>query len=47
MKKSIKPDTCPACGHKLSKPKTITEKGSAASRANGLKGGRPKKQAEK
>lgn len=47
MKKAIKPDTCPTCGHKLSKPKTITEKGSAASRENGKLGGRPKKQVEK
>ena len=38
---TLPPDTCPTCGHKLSKPKTITEKGSNASRLNGLKGGRP------
>lgn len=34
---------CPTCGHKLKKPKTKTEKATIASRENGKKGGRPRK----
>ncbi|MBQ7654816.1 MAG: hypothetical protein IJS17_07070 [Clostridia bacterium] len=35
---------CPTCGHKLTKKKTKTEKASKASRENGKKGGRPRKE---
>ena len=43
MKKELEGlEVCPLCGHKLKKPKTVTDAAKAASRENGKKfGGRP------